>query len=93
MFRSRLPLSARAPCRPCGSLAPHRAPSKRSSRRASASPPFEKIRRADPAYWSSPRNEMGRGIYGEGLRERRRLHAVTDAQLHAETRGIESAAA
>lgn len=51
---------------------------------------FEKIRRADPAYWSSPRNEMGRGIYGEAMREKQRLQSATDAQLEAETRAIES---
>lgn len=51
---------------------------------------FEKIRRADPAYWSSPRNEMGRGIYGEAMREKQRLNTVSDAQLQAETRAIES---
>jgi hypothetical protein len=50
---------------------------------------FEKIRRADPAYWSSPRNDMGRGIWGEALREERRLRTVTDAQLQAEGRAIE----
>lgn len=54
---------------------------------------FEKIRREDSAYWTSPRNEMGRGIYGEAMREKRRLHTVTDAQLQAETRAIETGVA
>jgi hypothetical protein len=49
---------------------------------------FEKIRRADPAYWSSPRNDIGRGIYGEAMREKQRLHAATDAQLEAETAAL-----
>lgn len=52
---------------------------------------FDKIRHADPAYWSSPRNEMGRGIYGEAMREKERLQAVTDRQLEAETRAIRTA--
>ena len=49
---------------------------------------FEKIRRAEPGYWRSPRNEMGRGIYGEAMREKQRLRTASDAQLRAETRAI-----
>jgi hypothetical protein len=49
---------------------------------------FEKVRHADPVYWASPRNEMGRGIYGEAMREKQRLYAATDLQLEAETRAI-----
>jgi hypothetical protein len=52
---------------------------------------FDKIRNADPAYWSSPRNDMGRGIYGEAMREKQRLQAVTDGQLEAEIRAIRAA--
>lgn len=49
---------------------------------------FEKIRRTDPVYWSSPRNDMGRGIYGQAMREKQRLQAVSDAQLEAEAQAI-----
>lgn len=49
---------------------------------------FDELRRADPAYWASPRNDMGRGIYGEAMREKQRLQAATDAQLEAEAREI-----
>jgi hypothetical protein len=52
---------------------------------------FDKIRGADPTYWASPRNDMGRGIYGEAMREKRRLQAVTDGQLEAEVRAIRAA--
>ena len=52
---------------------------------------FDKIRRADPAYWASPRNDMGRGIYGEAMREKQRLHSISDAQLQAETRSVRAA--
>ena len=46
---------------------------------------FEQIRREDPTYWASPRNDMGRGIYGEALREKQRLAAVPDELLAAES--------
>jgi hypothetical protein len=49
---------------------------------------FDKVRHADPVYWSSVRNDMGRGIYGEAMREKQRLYAASDAQLEAETRAI-----
>lgn len=52
---------------------------------------FDKIRRADPAYWSSPRNDMGRGIYGEAMREKQRLQAASDGELEAEVRAIRAA--
>jgi hypothetical protein len=45
---------------------------------------FEKVQRADPEYWNSPRNDMARGIYGEAMREKQRLGRATDAQLLAE---------
>ena len=47
---------------------------------------FEEIRRHDPPYWASPRNDMARGIYGEALREKRRLQTVPDDELVAEAR-------
>lgn len=40
--------------------------------------------RTDPLEWNSARNDMGRGIYGEAMRESRRLEAVSDAELEAE---------
>ena len=49
---------------------------------------FEKLRRTDPSYWSSPRNDMGRGIYGEAMREKERLQDASEAQLEAEVQAI-----
>lgn len=49
---------------------------------------FEASMNRDPAGWSSDRNDMGRGIYGEALRESRRLKGVTDAELEAELAAI-----
>jgi hypothetical protein len=46
---------------------------------------FEETRRSDPSYWASPRNDMGRGIYGEAIREKQRLRTVPDDQLMAES--------
>lgn len=46
---------------------------------------FEEARRTDPPYWASPRNDMGRGIYGQAIREKRRLQTVPDDQLMAES--------
>jgi len=46
---------------------------------------FEDIRRTDPAYWASARNDMGRGIYGEAMREKQRLATVPDELLLAES--------
>jgi hypothetical protein len=52
---------------------------------------FELARRADPAYWASARNDMGRGIYAEAMREKKRLQALPDALLEAETAAIRHA--
>ena len=46
---------------------------------------FEGIRRENPAYWASPRNDMGRGIYGQAMREKQRLSSVPDELLLAES--------
>jgi len=51
---------------------------------------FEKVQRADPGYWSSPRNDMARGIYGQAMREKQRLAHATDAQLLAEIAAAEA---
>lgn len=40
--------------------------------------------RSDALEWNSARNDMARGIYGEAMRESRRLEAVSDAELEAE---------
>lgn len=42
------------------------------------------VLKTEPLEWNSARNDMGRGIYGEALRESRRLEGVSDAQLDAE---------
>ena len=44
----------------------------------------------DPQWWSSARNEMGRGHYGEAMREWRRLEAATEDELNAELAAITS---
>lgn len=45
---------------------------------------LEESRNSDPVWWNSTRNDMGRGIYGEAVREWRRLEDATDAELEAE---------
>ena len=49
---------------------------------------FEEVRRKDPRYWRSARNDMARGIYGEAMREKQRLAQVTDQELVAEAVAI-----
>jgi hypothetical protein len=49
---------------------------------------LQHIRRANAAYWISPRNDMARGIYGEAMREKQRLAKVPDAQLVVEAAAI-----
>jgi hypothetical protein len=49
---------------------------------------LEASRNSDPVWWNSTRNDMGRGIYGEAMRESRRLEDVTDAELEAELAAI-----
>jgi len=48
----------------------------------------EEIRRKNPQYWGSPRNDMARGIYGQAMREKQRLLGASDAQLEAESLAI-----
>ena len=45
---------------------------------------LERIKAEEPERWSAPRNDMGRGFYGEALREARRLEAADDELLDAE---------
>jgi hypothetical protein len=49
---------------------------------------FEDVRRKNPQYWSSPRNDMARGIYGEAMREKQRLLGASDELLEAESLAI-----
>ena len=49
---------------------------------------FEDVRRKNPHYWRSPRNDMARGIYGEAMREKQRLAGASDELLEAESRAI-----
>jgi hypothetical protein len=45
---------------------------------------FDEIRRSNPGYWASARNEMARGIYGQAMHAKQQLLAATDTQLEAE---------
>ena len=45
---------------------------------------FEEMKRKDPHGWESRRNDMGRGIYAQAIRERQRLQHVSDDELRAE---------
>jgi hypothetical protein len=53
---------------------------------------FQDWKDNDPQWWHSKRNDMGRGLYGEALREQRRLEAATDEELAAEHAAIASPA-
>ena len=48
------------------------------------------VLRTDAVEWNSVRNDMGRGIYGEAMREWQRLEAVPDAELEAELAEVAS---
>ena len=50
---------------------------------------LEEARNSDPRSWNSERNDMGRGIYGEALRELRRLEDATEGELDAELAALE----
>ena len=43
---------------------------------------------SDPVWWNSARNDMGRGMHREAVRESRRLEDATDAELRAELAAI-----
>lgn len=49
---------------------------------------LEESRNTDPRWWNSERNDMGRGIFGEALRELRRLEDATEGELDAELAAI-----
>ncbi|HWM41641.1 MAG TPA: hypothetical protein VNP36_04310 [Burkholderiales bacterium] len=54
---------------------------------------FEDVRRKNPHYWRSPRNDMARGIHGEAMREKQRLVGASDELLVAESLEIRLALA
>ena len=45
---------------------------------------FDEVRRGNPEYWDSPRNDMARGIYGQAMRAKQELMAASDELLEAE---------
>ena len=49
---------------------------------------FEEVRRKNPEYWHSARNEMARGIYGEAMRAKQQLAGASDELIVAELLGI-----
>jgi hypothetical protein len=49
---------------------------------------FEERKRADPNWWNSSRNQVGRSIYGRAMREQQRLEAASDGELDAELNTI-----
>jgi hypothetical protein len=51
---------------------------------------LEAWKKNDPQAWDASRNDMGRGLYGQAMREWRRLEAVTDEELRAELEGLKT---
>lgn len=49
---------------------------------------LEQSKNADPGWWNSERNDIGRGIYGEALRELHRLEDATEGELAAELAAV-----
>ena len=49
---------------------------------------FEQVRRENPEYWRSARNDMARGIYGEAMRAKQHLVGANDEELEAELLAI-----
>ena len=45
---------------------------------------FEQVRRENPEFWRSARNDMARGIYGEAMRAKQHLVGANDEELEAE---------
>ena len=45
---------------------------------------LDEVRRRNPEYWASPRNDMARGIYGQAMRAKQQLVGATDELLEAE---------
>lgn len=44
---------------------------------------FEQVRRENPGYWHSERNDTARGIYGDAMRAKQQLAAASDEHLEA----------
>jgi hypothetical protein len=44
---------------------------------------LQKDKTGDPEWWSSGRNEIGRNLYEEAMRERERLESATEVELAA----------
>jgi len=51
---------------------------------------LEHWKKNDPAWWSSATNDMGRGLYGQAMREAQRLESVSEGALDAELAAITS---
>jgi hypothetical protein len=49
---------------------------------------LEEWKQKDPAWWISPSNEMGRGLYEQAMREAQRLESASDGVLDAELAAI-----
>ena len=49
---------------------------------------LEEWKNKDLAWWISASNDIGRGIYGEAMRESQRLESVSDGVLDAELAAI-----
>ena len=49
---------------------------------------FDEVRRSNPAYWASARNDMARGIYGQAMRAKQELVGASDELLEAELLAI-----
>jgi hypothetical protein len=49
---------------------------------------LEEWKQKDPAWWISPSNDMGRGLYEQAMREAQRLESVSDSALDAELAAI-----
>jgi hypothetical protein len=51
---------------------------------------LEAWKKNDPQGWDASRNDMGRGLYGQAMREWRRLEGVSDEELRAELEGLKT---
>jgi hypothetical protein len=50
---------------------------------------LEEWKRNAPAWWASARNNMGRGIHAQALREQQRLRTVSEGDIRAELAAID----
>jgi hypothetical protein len=49
---------------------------------------LEEWKKNDPQWWNSRTNDMGRGLYGQAMRELRRLQSVSEDELKAELAAV-----